>query len=146
VWLTILRKREAYGRRSTVSTRIGSPATRRLASRALLGNAGIVRNRAKIESAIANRAARSSPSGGSSAASTLYLEFCRGTTRRNARRRLADIPAKTPLAEAMSGSSSSALHLRRTTICYAFMQACGLVNDHLVDCFRYMRSDPVSAG
>jgi DNA-3-methyladenine glycosylase I len=65
-------------------------------------------------------------------------QFVGSEPRRNARRRLSDIPAQTREAESMSKE------LRRRgftfvgpTICYAFMQACGLVNDHLVTCFRY---------
>ncbi|MBP1621145.1 MAG: tag [Acidobacteria bacterium] len=137
-WLTILRKREAYRQAfdGFDPDRVACYSTARVAR--LLGNAGIVRNRAKIESAIANARAFLAVRGEFGSFDRFIWSFVGGTTRRNARRRLADIPAKTPLAEAMSRElKQRGFTFVGPTICYAFMQACGLVNDHLVDCFRY---------
>jgi len=137
-WLTILRKREAYRQAfdGFDPDRVARYSTARVAR--LLGNAGIVRNRAKIESAIANARAFLAVRGEFGSFDRFIWSFVGGTTRRNARRRLADIPAKTPLAEAMSRElKQRGFTFVGPTICYAFMQACGLVNDHLVDCFRY---------
>jgi DNA-3-methyladenine glycosylase I len=100
----------------------------------LMGDAGIVRNRLKIESAIAN------------AVATLELEsldellwgFVDGKPLQNRFRKLTDIPAETAESKAMSKELKRlGFRFVGPTVCYAFMQACGLVNDHTVDCFRY---------
>jgi len=137
-WLTILRKREAYRKAfdGFDPARVARYTPARVER--LLGNAGIVRNRAKIESAIANARAFLAVGEEFGSFDRFVWSFVGGATRRNARRRLADIPAKTPLAEAMSRElKQRGFTFVGPTICYAFMQACGLVNDHLVDCFRY---------
>jgi DNA-3-methyladenine glycosylase I len=137
-WLTILRKREAY-RRAFDGFDPGKVARYTPARvERLLGNAGIVRNRAKIGSAITNARALLAVQHEFGSFDRFIWQFVGSEPRRNARRRLSDIPAQTREAESMSKE------LRRRgftfvgpTICYAFMQACGLVNDHLVTCFRY---------
>ena len=133
-WLTILRKREAFRRAfggfdiATVA-RFGPADAERL-----LGDAGIVRHRGKIEAAIANAvaAARLQEDGGSLA--SLVWSFA-PTGRRRAPRRMSDLPASTPESAAL------ARELRRRgfrfvgpTTAYAFMQSMGLVNDHLIGC------------
>jgi DNA-3-methyladenine glycosylase I len=133
-WSTILRKREGYrkafaGFDVAKVARFGARDVERL-----MGDAGIVRNRLKIESAIAN------------AVATLELEslderlwsFVDGKPLQNRFRKLADIPAETAESKAMSKELKRlGFRFVGPTVCYAFMQACGLVNDHTVDCFRY---------
>jgi DNA-3-methyladenine glycosylase I len=133
-WLTILRKREGY-RRAFAGfdveqvARFGDRDVERL-----LGDAGLVRNRLKVESAIANaRAALELDS-----LDELLWSFVGGKPIRNRFKQLADIPAETAESKAMSKElKRRGFRFVGPTICYAFMQACGLVNDHTVDCFRY---------
>jgi DNA-3-methyladenine glycosylase I len=133
-WLTILRKREGYQRAFAgfdveQVARFGDRDVERL-----LGDAGIVRNRLKVESAIANaRAALELDS-----LDELLWSFVGGKPIRNRWRTLAELPAETAESKAMSKElKRRGFRFVGPTICYAFMQACGLVNDHTVDCFRY---------
>jgi len=137
-WITILRKRQAYRRAFARFDARKVAAFGAADVKRLLGDAGIVRNRLKISAAIDNARAvlalRAEPGG----LDRLLWSFVGGAPIQNRRRTLKDVPAKTPEAEAMSKE------LRRRgfrfvgpTICYAFMQAAGLVNDHLVDCPRW---------
>jgi len=133
-WLTILRKRESFRRafagfEIVTVARFGAADVERL-----LGDAGIVRHRGKIEAAIGNAAAaaRLQEEGGSLA--DLVWSFA-PTDRRRAPRKMSDLPAVTPESTAL------AKELRRRgfrfvgpTTAYAFMQSMGLVNDHLVGC------------
>jgi DNA-3-methyladenine glycosylase I len=137
-WLTILRKREAYRKAfDGFDPRKVARYTEARVER-LLGNAGIVRNRAKISAAIANARAFLAVQKEFGSFDRFVWGFVGGRPRRNAWRRLADIPAQTPEAEAMSRElKRRGFTFVGPTICYAFMQACGLVNDHLVGCFRY---------
>src|SRR5262245_13146971 len=137
-WITILRKRENYRRAFARFDPVRVARFDRRAVRALLGNAGLVRNARKIDSAVENARAflRVQREFGSFA--DYVWGFVGGSPRRNAWRSLAAVPASTPESVAMSKD------LRRRgfrfvgpTICYAFMQATGMVNDHLVSCFRY---------
>jgi DNA-3-methyladenine glycosylase I len=133
-WSTILRKREGY-RKAFAEFEVAKVA--RFGARdveRLMGDAGIVRNRLKIESAIAN------------AVATLELEslddllwsFVDGKPLQNRFRKLTDIPAETAESKAMSKELKRlGFRFVGPTVCYAFMQACGLVNDHTADCFRY---------
>lgn len=141
-WLTILRKREAYraafdGFDPEIVARYDE------AKRAeLLANPGIVRNRLKVDAAIGNARAflRVREEFGSFDA---YLWcFVAVSPKRNAWPTMADVPARTAESDAMSRD------LRRrgfrfvgSVICYAFMQAVGMVNDHTVDCFRWRQID-----
>ena len=104
----------------------------------LLANPGIVRNRLKVAAAIGNARAFLDAQQEFGSFDAYIWDFVGGRPVRNAWQSLSDIPAKTPRSEAMSKE------LRRRgfrfvgpTICYAFMQATGMVNDHTVDCFRY---------
>jgi DNA-3-methyladenine glycosylase I len=137
-WLTILRKREAY--RKAFDDFDPKEVARYTPARVerLVGNAGIVRNRAKIRSAVGNARAFLAIQQEHGSFDRFVWGFVGGRPRRNAWRRLADIPAQTPEAEAMSRElKRRGFTFVGPTICYAFMQACGLVNDHLVGCFRY---------
>jgi DNA-3-methyladenine glycosylase I len=133
-WSTILRKREGY-RKAFAGFEVAKVAHFRARDvERLMGDPGIVRNRLKIESAIAN------------ARATLELEsldellwsFVGGKPFRNRFRKLTDIPAETAESKAMSKELKRlGFRFVGPTVCYAFMQACGLVNDHTFDCFRY---------
>jgi DNA-3-methyladenine glycosylase I len=137
-WLTILRKREGYRRAFDGFDVVKMAGFDEDRVAALLQDPGIVRNRQKVQSAVTNAQAfiRIQQEFGSFAA---YLwSFVDHRTRKNAWQSAAEIPSRTPEAEALSRD----LVLRGfrfvgPTICYAFMQSAGLVNDHLVDCFRY---------
>ena len=100
----------------------------------LLGDAGIVRNRLKIESAIANaRAVLDLES-----LDQLLWSFVGGKPHQNAWKTIGEIPAETEESKTMSKElKRRGFRFVGPTVCYAFMQACGLVNDHTVDCFRY---------
>jgi DNA-3-methyladenine glycosylase I len=137
-WSTILRKREGYrkafaGFDPEVVARFGSKDTERL-----LSDAGIVRNRLKVESAIANaqRVLEVQEAEGSLAA---YLwGFVGGAPIVNRFREVGQIPAETAESRAMSKDlKRRGFRFVGPTICYAFMQSTGMVNDHVVSCFRY---------
>ena len=133
-WSTILRKREGYRK---AFANFDAERVARFSQRdveRLLRDPGIVRNRLKVESAVNN------------ARCVLELEslseylwsFVGGEPRVNRWRTLGEIPAKTPESNAMSKDlKKRGFRFVGPTVCYAFMQACGLVNDHVVDCFRW---------
>jgi DNA-3-methyladenine glycosylase I len=129
-WSTILHKREGY-RRAFAGFDPGRVA--RLEPEPLLADAGIVRNRLKVESAIANARAwldQDDPV-------ELLWSFVGGEPKVNAWRTLTEVPAETEESKAMSKElKRRGFRFVGPTICYAFMQACGLVNDHTTDCFR----------
>ena len=133
-WITILRKREGY-RAAFDGFDAERMAAYTDADRArLMADAGIVRNRAKIDAFIGNARAFLEVDDFSG----LVWSFVGGTPVVNRWRTLAEVPASTDASEAMSRE------LRRLgfrfvgpTICYAFMQSAGLVDDHLVSCFRH---------
>ena len=139
-WDTILRKRAHYRRAMSRFNprRIGRYTAADV--RRLLGDPGIVRNRAKIESAIANARAFLAVQKEFGSFDRYIWRFVGGAPVVNRPRHLSEIPAQTPVSVAMSQD------LRRRgfrfvgpTICYAFMQAVGMVNDHTVGCFRAPR-------
>ena len=137
-WSTILRKREAYRRAFAAFdprrvARFGPREARRL-----LGDAGIVRNRAKIEAAIGNAQAFLAVQAEHGSFADYLWRFVGGRPLQNRWRLPRAVPAETEISRALSED------LRRRgfrfvgpTICYAFMQAVGLVNDHTLDCFRH---------
>jgi len=137
-WLTILRKREGY------REAFAGFDPERLAAfgpadiERLLKDPGIVRNRLKVESAIANARAflRVQEERGSFAA--YVWGFVDGETIHNAWRTVGEIPTKTAEAERLSRDlKARGFRFVGPTICYAHMQATGMVNDHTVDCFRW---------
>ena len=134
-WSTILRKRDGY-RRAFADFDVAKVA--RFGDRdieRLLGDPGIVRNRLKVESAIAN------------ARATLELDvplgeflwsFVGGEPKVNRWRSVREVPAQTAESAAMSKDlKKRGFRFVGPTVCYAFMQSVGLVNDHTVDCFRW---------
>ena len=137
-WSIILRKRETYraafdGFDPEKIARYGAREVRRL-----LADPGIVRNRLKIAATIANARAflevRREPGG-----FNRYLwSFVGGRPKVNRRRSLRGLPGRTPLSDAMSRDlGRRGFKFVGSTICYAFMQATGMVNDHLVSCPRH---------
>jgi DNA-3-methyladenine glycosylase I len=137
-WLTILRKREGYRRAFAGFDPPAVAAFGPADIERLLADPGIVRNRLKIGSAITNAQAflRVQDEYGSFA--SYVWGFVGGNTIHNEWRKMAEIPAKTPEAEIMSADlKKRGFRFVGPTICYAHMQATGMVNDHTVDCFRY---------
>jgi DNA-3-methyladenine glycosylase I len=137
-WTTIIKKRSAY---RLAFDGFDPEAVARYDEAkiaALLTDPGIVRNRLKIESAVRNAKVylRIQEEFGSFDA---YLwRFVDGTPVRNAWRELREIPASTPLSDALSRDlKQRGCNFVGSTICYAYLQAAGLVNDHLLDCFRW---------
>ena len=137
-WYTILKKREAYRRAfdGFDPDRVARYDDRKVAS--LLEDPGIVRNRLKVHAAIANARAWLDLRESGVRFSEFLWAFSGGTPVVNAWRRLADIPAATPASEAMSRAlKQRGFRFVGPTICYAFMQAVGMVNDHVTSCFRW---------
>ena len=137
-WTTILNKRENY-RRAFDGFDVDKVARYREADiNRLLADAGIVRNRAKIEATIGNARAMLGVCDEFGSFDAYIWRFVGGTPRRNAFRSLPDLPASTPESDAMSKDlKKRGFSFVGATICYAFMQAVGMVNDHEVTCFRY---------
>jgi DNA-3-methyladenine glycosylase I len=105
---------------------------------ALLANPDIVRNRLKINAAVQNARNFLAIQEEFGTFDAYIWQFVGGKTRSNAWKTLAEIPAKTAESDAMSQDlGKRGFKFVGSTICYAFMQAAGLVNDHVVDCFRY---------
>jgi len=136
-WITILRKRAAFRRAfqgfdPTVVAQFGAPDVARLVE-----DAGIVRSRAKIEATIGNARAYLAMEAAGDDFSTVVWAMAGGTPIQNTWRDEADLPARTPLSEEIA----AALKARGFTfvgpvIVYAWMQATGIVNDHVAGCFR----------
>jgi len=135
-WITILRKRENFraafeGFDPAVIARYGEADVARL-----LGDAGIVRHRGKIEATIGNAQAWLDIMERGSFSEFLW-DFVDGEPVQNAPRSMADVPAQTPASVALSKAlKKEGFRFCGPTIVYAVMQACGLVNDHLVGCPR----------
>jgi DNA-3-methyladenine glycosylase I len=137
-WLTILRKREDYRRAfaNFVPCRVALFGEREIQQ--LLRNAGIVRNRLKIEAAIANAKAFQEIQEQKGSFDSFIWSFVGGRIRQNRFRRTDEIPGRTAESEAMSHAlKKKGFRFVGPTVCYAFMQAVGMVNDHLVSCFRH---------
>ncbi len=137
-WTTILRKRDAYRRafdRFEIA-KVARYTDRKKA--ALLADAGIVRNRLKIDSAIRNARAAIEVQKEFGSLDAYLWSFVDGKPLQNRRRSLAEIPATTPDSDRMSKAlKKRGFNFVGSTICYAFMQATGMVNDHEIGCFRY---------
>lgn len=137
-WITILRKRENFraafdGFEPTIIARYGEEKIE-----GLLGDAGIIRHRGKIEATItgAQRYLKMQEKG--ERFSDFIWQFTDGRVVHNAFASLSEVPASTPASEAMSKElKRRGFKFCGPTICYAFMQAVGMVNDHVVSCFRH---------
>ncbi|MBY0575787.1 MAG: DNA-3-methyladenine glycosylase I [Gallionellaceae bacterium] len=137
-WITILRKRENY--RAAFddfdAMRIARYDAGKIES--LLQNPGIVRNRLKLGAAVVNAQKFLDVQAEFGSFEKFIWQFVDGEPRQNAWRSLADVPANTPESDAMGKElKRRGFKFAGTTICYAFMQATGMVNDHTVECFRY---------
>ena len=137
-WITILRKREGYRRAfdGFDAEKIARYGEDRIA--ALLEDPGIVRNRLKVRSAVTNARAYLDLRHELGSFSEFLWGFVAGEPIQNAFRSLAEVPAATDESRAMSKELKRRnFRFVGPTVCYAFMQAAGLVNDHVVGCFRH---------
>ena len=137
-WSTILRKRDGY--RAAFSTfdpaRVARYDSRKVER--LLRDPGIVRNRLKVESTVSNAKRVLEVQEQLGSFDAYVWEFVGGTPRDGQRRRMGDLPAETVESKAMSKDlKRRGFRFVGPTVCYAFMQAAGLVNDHVKGCFRY---------
>jgi len=137
-WEIILRKREGF--RAAFDNFDPEKVARYDAKKVqeLLADARIIRNRLKIESAIGNARAFLAIQKECGSFARYIWQFVGGKPKINARRSLKDIPATSAESDAMSRAlKKRGFRFVGSTICYAFMQAAGMVNDHAVDCFRH---------
>jgi len=137
-WSTILRKREGYRRAfDHFDARKISKYSEDTVSR-LLTNSEIIRNRLKINATITNARAFLQVQKEFGSFDRYIWQFVNGKPIRNSWKTMAEIPSRTPESDAMSKDlKKRGFKFIGPTICYAFMQAVGMVNDHVVDCFRY---------
>jgi DNA-3-methyladenine glycosylase I len=142
-WLTILQKRENY-RRAFANwdpKKVAKFDAKRIAS--LLKDPGIVRNRLKINSAITNAKAFLAVQKEFGSFDRYIWSFVDGKPIDAKRRSMKEVPPRTEISDAMSKDlARRGFKFVGSTICYAFMQAVGMVNDHTVDCFRYRQVKP----
>jgi DNA-3-methyladenine glycosylase I len=137
-WQTVLNKRENYRKAfdNFEPAKIAHYNKRKIAS--LLKNPGIIRNRLKIEAAVANARAVLEIQKEFVSFDSYIWQFVNGAPIRNRWKSLKQIPATSPESDAMSKAlKKRGFKFVGSTICYAFMQSAGLVNDHLIHCFRY---------
>jgi len=143
-WSIILKKRENYraafdGFDPEVVARYSERKIKQL-----LANEGIVRNRMKIESAIGNARAFLKVQEEFGTFDKYLWRFVDAKPVQNRWRKMKEVPTRTPLSDAISKDMlGRGFRFFGTTICYAFMQAIGMVNDHLVDCFRHREVAPL---
>jgi len=137
-WVTILKKRDAYRLAFDHfdAEKVANYNDDKIAE--LLANAGIVRNRLKVQSAVINARAFLAVQQEFGSFSDYIWQFVEGRSVVNTWEKHTDIPASTPTSERMSKALlKRGFKFVGPTICYAFMQATGMVNDHVIDCFRY---------
>jgi len=139
-WVTILKKRPAY-RKAFAGFEIAKVARFRQAKiDTLVGNPGIVRNRLKIASAIRNAKATISIQKEFGSLDAYLWQFAGGKPIRNHWKTMQQVPATSDESDALSKDlKKRGFNFVGTTICYALMQAIGMVNDHTTDCFRYRK-------
>jgi DNA-3-methyladenine glycosylase I len=137
-WETILKKRENYRRAfdgfdAAIVARYGQKKRT-----SLLADVGIVRNRLKVEAAIQNAERFLAVQDEFGTFDEYIWRFVSNEPRQNTWKSIKEVPAKTPESDAMSQDlKARGFKFVGSTICYAFMQAVGMVNDHLVECFRH---------
>jgi DNA-3-methyladenine glycosylase I len=137
-WLTILKKSEQYRKAFDQFDPCSVAAYEDQKIAELLADAGIVRNRRKIEAAVRNGRAFLKVQQEFGSFDTYAWQFVGSRPRRNAWRSIKEVPPKSDASDAMSKDLiKRGFSFVGSTICYAFMQAAGLVNDHVVTCFRY---------
>ena len=137
-WLTILKKRDNYREAfhafdyEKIATYTQRDITR------LLANSGIVRNRLKIEAAIKNARGVLEIREAFGTLDSFLWRYVDGITKQNTWKSMAELPTRTGQSDAMGKDLKQfGFNFVGSTICYAFMQAVGMVNDHTTDCFRY---------
>ena len=137
-WWTVLRKREGYRRAFAGFDPERVARFRPARIEALLQDPAIVRNRAKVTSAVENARAFLEVRREHGSFDSFAWSFVDGRPIRRRPRTLAQVPATTPESDALSAAlRARGFRFVGSTICYAFMQAVGMVNDHVVTCFRY---------
>jgi DNA-3-methyladenine glycosylase I len=137
-WMTILRKREGYRRAFADFDANAVAAFDESDVERLMQDASIVRNRLKIESTIANARAILALRDDAGSLDAYVWSFVDGAPLHNAWRELAELPAQTQLSKRMSKDlSKRGFRFLGPTTVYSFMQATGLVNDHVTSCYRY---------
>jgi DNA-3-methyladenine glycosylase I len=137
-WITILRKRENFRRAFAAfdAEKVARFGKRDVAR--LMGDAGIIRHEGKILAAITNAQAFLRVRGEFGSFDKYLWQFVGGEPRINRRRSMKNVPATTPQSDAMSRDlKQRGFKFVGSTICYAHMQATGMVNDHVTSCFRY---------
>ncbi len=142
-WSTILKKRDNYRRAfdNFDARKIAKYDVRKV--KALLADAGIVRNRLKIAATIQNAKALLALQKEFGSFDAYLWQFVGGNPMQSRRRSLNDVPPRTPESDALSKDLlQRGFKFVGSTICYAFMQAVGMVNDHTIDCFRHKQCEP----
>jgi DNA-3-methyladenine glycosylase I len=140
-WETILKKRDAYRRAFAGFDPAAVARFTPARIERLLGDPGIVRNRLKVTSTIDNAKAFRRVQDEFGSFAEYVWGFVDGAPRVNRRESMADVPAQTAESDALSRDlKRRGFRFVGSTICYAFMQAVGMVNDHTVDCFRHGRA------
>ncbi len=137
-WLTILRKRQSYRQAfdNFAAEKVAEYSQADLDR--LLADPGIIRNRLKIESAIKNARGVLALTEEFGSLDSFLWRYVDGVPQQNARQSIAEIPARTKISDQMSRDlKRRGFNFVGPTICYAFMQSVGMVNDHTVDCFRH---------
>ena len=137
-WLTVLKRRESYREAYDGFDPAKIAKWDNAKIKALLKNPGIIRNRLKVEAAIINAQAYLKVIEEFGSFDAFIWSFVGNSPIQNSWKDIKEIPATTPESEAMSKElKKRGFKFIGSTICYAFMQAVGMVNDHTVDCFRY---------
>ena len=137
-WAIVLKKREAFRKAfdNFDPRKVAKYDVRKV--KTLLADAGIIRNRLKIEATIANARAFLAVQREFGSFDRYIWQFTGGRTMMNRWRALSQLPARSPESDAMSRDlKARGFRFVGSTICYAFMQAAGMVDDHLVSCFRH---------
>ena len=145
-WSTILKKREGYRKAfdNFQANKIARYSEKKIAD--LLSNPEIVRNKLKVNAAVLNARAYLDIQDEFGSFDRYVWKFVGGQTIRNSWKKLSEIPTSTPESDAMSKDlKKRGFKFVGTTICYAFMQAVGMVNDHTVDCYLYNQINPIVA-
>jgi DNA-3-methyladenine glycosylase I len=146
-WITILKKREAFREAfdSFDPSRVARFDGRKV--RELLSNPGIIRNRLKIQSAVQNARAFLEIREEFGTFDRYSWQFVGNSPIHNRWKKLQEIPARTQESDALSRDlKKRGFKFVGSTICYAFMQAVGMVNDHVIDCFRYREIKSAATG
>ncbi len=137
-WITVLRKRENYRQAfdGFCAEKIAGYSEKKIEE--LLANSGIIRNRLKVQSAVKNARAYLDIQQRYSSFSDYLWQFSDGRVQTNRFDSPQQVPATSPVSDRMSKAlKKDGFSFMGSTICYAHMQACGMVNDHLVSCHRY---------